>query len=180
MSNESNKSQQGEKSTGPAPKLTEAARQKMIDDHAAKKKAEEEAAKKAAASAPAQGGPAVVPEAPKPAKQRVEKPWEDLPPGVIDPAKRAKENTTIWSALKTLEEAGEKGATLEELKEGLKKINMGHHSVKALLRWMNENRGYGFRMNKETQCITHWHPEKLEEGQSVKVDDTGKAVEPKK
>ncbi len=73
-------------------------------------------------------------------------PWHDLP---ANPAlqKEPREKTTISQALKTIRNAPH-GATLEEIKESFKEINMYHHDPKRLLGFMSRERGWGFIMPK--------------------------------
>lgn len=80
--------------------------------------------------------------------------WEDLPPTSASP--QAPRDRTVFSqALKTIRARAD-GATLDEIKESFREIDLYHHDPLTLLRWQHDNRGWGFRMNPATRRITLW------------------------
>lgn len=58
-------------------------------------------------------------------------------------------------ALKTIRARAD-GATLDEIKESFREIDLYHHDPLTLLRWQHDNRGWGFKMNPTTGRITVW------------------------
>lgn len=111
------------------------------------------AQEKAAIDAHVAAQPTTTPEVIKAARKEPAPvtPWVDLP---AYPAlqKAPREKTTIAVAL--AETSKEGGATLAEIKEALKAIEMGSHDPKQLLTWMSKNRGWGFRMEQATGKIS--------------------------
>lgn len=79
-------------------------------------------------------------------------PWVDLP-AKADLQKEPREKTVLACALKLLRERGRDGATLVEIKESFRSIEMFHHDPKALLTWASKNRGWGFHMKQGTDRI---------------------------
>jgi hypothetical protein len=138
---QSNSSKSTPTSTQPRPPLTPADREALAGDLA--KKAE------------AQSGPQVAP------KARVTAPWHDLEP-TSDKPTLPRDKSVFAQALKTIG-AKPDGATLAEIKESFKEIpgsgpdgTMYHHDPKNLLKWQNQHRGWGFRMDPKTEKITLW------------------------
>jgi hypothetical protein len=80
--------------------------------------------------------------------------WQDLPPASAAP--QAPRDRTVFSqALKTIR-ARPDGATLDEIKESFREIDLYHHDPLTLLRWQHDNRGWGFKMNPSTGRVTLW------------------------
>lgn len=79
-------------------------------------------------------------------------PWQDLA-ATPSMQKEPRDKTVLACALKLLRERGREGATLEEIKESFKEINMFHHDPKALLTWASKNRGWGFHQKKDGRII---------------------------
>ncbi len=80
--------------------------------------------------------------------------WQDLPPSSATP--QAPRDRTVFSqALKTIRARAD-GATLGEIKESFREIDLYHHDPLTLLRWQHDNRGWGFKMNPGTGRITLW------------------------
>lgn len=99
----------------------------------------------------------------EPKLQRTQ-PWVDLEPSP-DGARIPRENTTMSIVLKCMNEnagrtgaeARTPGATFEEMTEALKAFDLGHHSPRQLLKWMNGNRGWGFKMDEKTGRVVALH-----------------------
>jgi hypothetical protein len=80
--------------------------------------------------------------------------WQDLPPTSAVP-QDPRDRTVFSQALKTIR-ARTDGATLDEIKESFREIDLYHHDPLTLLRWQHDNRGWGFRMNPATGRVTIW------------------------
>lgn len=120
----------------------DAAKAKEKADEQAKKDAEK--AQKAAERDAKKAQKAAEREARK-SEPRPPKPWEDLPAGAEQQAPR--EPSVLHTVLEMI--AKNKGATLDELQAAVGE----KHPIRALLRWANRERGYGFVMTKSTQKI---------------------------
>lgn len=80
--------------------------------------------------------------------------WQDLPPTSATP-QPPRDRTVFSQALKTMRARAD-GATLDEIKESFREIDLYHHDPHTLLRWQHDNRGWGFRMDPTTRRITIW------------------------
>lgn len=80
--------------------------------------------------------------------------WQDLPPTRAAP-QAPRERTVFSQALKTIR-ARPDGATLDEIKESFREIDLYHHDPLTLLRWQHDNRGWGFKMDPSTGRVTLW------------------------
>lgn len=81
--------------------------------------------------------------------------WHDLPPTSATP-QSPRDRTVFSQALKTIRARAD-GATLDEIKESFREIDLYHHDPLTLLRWQHDNRGWGFKMNAATRRITIWN-----------------------
>lgn len=79
-------------------------------------------------------------------------PWADLP-ATPELQKEPRDKTVLACCLKLLRERGREGATLQEVKESFKEINMFHHDPKALMVWASKNRGWGFHMKQDGKIV---------------------------